>query len=309
MGIAGNIKTNNNQIIGILWMILHCFLISCVVTIAKLLGQKGFAPMQIVFFHSFVALIVLSPFAIIKEGKNLIKTKKFSLHLSRGVLGVISLFFYFLALKSIPLTDGRAIALFSPVITFIFAVIFFKEKLDLKKGLALILSLIGGYIIINPAGVSFHIMSLLILVAMIMWSIIDLIIKKLSSTESSVKQLFYLTFFLSLFSAPFAIYSWKTPENSLDIFLLIFIGVIFLINSLSVFLAIKHADLTTLTPIDFSGMIFTAILSYWVFSEVIKINTLIGSVIVFLSSLYLIYQESRAGKELARISESNIQKE
>ncbi|MFT4717775.1 MAG: drug/metabolite transporter (DMT)-like permease [Rickettsiales bacterium] len=299
----------NNQIIGILWMIVHCFLISSVVTIAKLLGQRGFSEMQIVFFHSFVALLVLSPLAISKEGKILMKTNKFSLHLSRGVLGVVSLFLYFFALKSIPLTDGRAIALFSPVITFIFAVIFFKEKIDLKKGSALILSLIGGYIIINPAGASFHMMSIFILAAMIMWSIIDLIIKKLSATESSVKQLFYLVFFLSLFSAPFAIYNWKVPENSLDIFLLIFIGVIFLVNSLVVFLAIKHADLTILTPIDFSGMIFTAILSYFVFSEIIKINTLIGSMIVFLSSIYLIYQESRARKELARISEANIQKE
>lgn len=299
----------NNQIIGILWMISHCFLISSVVTIAKLLGQRGFSEMQIVFFHSFVALLVLSPFAIAKEGKKLMKTNKFSLHLSRGVLGVVSLFLYFFALKSMPLTDGRAIALFSPVITFIFAVIFFKEKMDLKKGLALILSLIGGYVIINPAGASLHMMSIFILVAMIMWSIIDLIIKKLSVTESAVKQLFYLVFFLSLFSAPFAIYSWKMPENTFDIFLLIFIGVIFLVNSLVVFLAIKHADLTILTPIDFSGMIFTAILSYFVFSEIIKINTLIGSMMVFLSSIYLIYQESRAGKELTRISEANIQKE
>lgn len=308
MGASGDIK-HNNQIIGILWMILHCFLISCVVAIAKLLGQKGFHPMQIVFFHSFVALLVLSPFAIIKEGKSLMKTQKFSLHLSRGILGTISLFLYFLALKFIPLTDGRAIALFSPVITFIFAVIFIKEKLDLKKGLALITSLIGGYIIVNPTGVSFHVMSLLILVAMIMWSIIDLIIKKLSSTESSVKQLFFLNFFLSLFSLPFALYHWKTADNYLDIFLLISIGIVFLINSLSVFLAIKHADLTTLTPIDFSGMIFTAIISFFVFSEIIKINTLIGAVIVFLSSLYLFYQEGKKAKELAKISEGNIQKE
>lgn len=302
-------ENRKNQLKGILWMILHCFLISSVVTIAKFLGKNNYSEGQVVFFHSFVAFMILLPFALHFEGKKLLKTKLFSLHLFRGIIGTASLFLYFFALKFIPLTDGRAVALLSPVITFIFAVIFIKESLNIKKSIALILSLFGGYIIINPGNVSFHPMLLLILVAMIMWSIIDLIIKKLSKTESGIKQLFFLTGFLSLFSLPFAILDWKNPENLLEIFLLIFIGIIFLFNSLALFLAIKHADLTTLTPIDFSGMIFTAILSYLVFGEIIKTNTLIGSIIVFVSSLYLIYQESKKAKDFSKISEGNIQKE
>lgn len=299
-----------SQLLGIVWMITHCFLISLVVVMAKFLGQEGFSPTQIVFFHSFVAFIILLPFAILKEGRGLIKTDKFLLHLARGILGVLSLFLYFFALKIMPLTDGRAIALFSPVLTFIFAIIFVKEKLNSKKLLALFLSLVGGYIIINPgSSTSLHMASLMILAAMLMWSVIDLIIKSLSKTESSVKQLFFLTGFLSLFSLPFAIFSWKAPSGIMDISLLGAIGFLFLVNSMAVFLAYKNADLTTLMPFDFSGMVFTAIISFFIFNEVIKLNTLIGSIIVFSSSLYLIYHESKAGKEFTKISESNIERE
>jgi len=299
----------NTQLKGISWMIIHCFVISCVVVLAKLLGQKGYGTMQVVFFHSFVAFILLLPVAIYKEGKNLVTTKYLFLHLLRGFLGVVSLFLYFYALKFIPLTDGRAVALFGPVITFIFAVIFFKEKINLKVALALLLSLAGGYIIINPGGVSLHAMSLLILIAMIMWSVIDLIIKKLSYKESTIKQMLYLTGLLSLFSVGFAVLDWKSPDNSVDWFLLILIGVIFLFNSMAIFLAIKYANLTTIMPFDFSGMIFSAVLSFFVFGEIIKINTLIGSVIVFISSLYLIYFESKAAKQFTKIAEGNSQKE
>ena len=302
-------QNNKSQITGILWMILHCFLISSIVTIAKFLGHKNYSEGQVIFFHSFVALIILLPFALHFEGKKLLKTNLFSLHLLRGIIGTASLFIYFFALKFIPLTDGRALALLSPVITFIFAVIFIKENLNIKKSLALMLSLFGGYIIINPGNVSFHPMLFLILAAMIMWSVIDLIIKKLSKTESAIKQLFFLAAFSALFSLPFAIIDWQNPENFVEIFLLILIGVIFIFNSLAIFLAIKNADLTILTPIDFCGMIFTAILSYLVFGEIIKTNSLIGSIIVFSSSLYLIYQESKAAKELTKISEANLQKE
>ena len=95
----------------------------------------------------------------------------------------------------------------------------------------------------------------------------------------------------------------------MEILLLLFIGIVFLVNSMAIFLAIKYADLTTITPFDFSGMIFTTIISYIIFDEIIKINTLIGSVIVFSSSLYLIYKESKAAKELSKISETSVHKE
>lgn len=299
---------NQSQIKGILWMILHCLLISSIVIIAKFLGQNNYSEGQVVFFHSFVAFVILLPFAIYFEGKNIVKTKLFMWHLSRGILGTASLFLYFFALKFIPLNDGRALALLSPVVTFIFAVIFFKEVLDFSKIAVLIISLIGGYIIINPNGVHFHSASLLILLAMIMWSIIDLIVKKLSKSESSIKQLFFLSAFLSLFSLPFALSDWQTPHNSLDMFLLILIGVIFIFNSLALFLAIKHGDLTTIMPFDFCGMIFTMILSYLIFGEIIKNHVLLGSIIVFLSSLYLIYHESKKAKKFTKIAESNISK-
>ena len=209
----------------------------------------------------------------------------------------IIVIFLFLGVKFVPLTDGRAIALFYPVITFIFAVIFLKEKLDRMKLTALISSIIGGYIIINPGSVSFHKESLFILLAVIMWSIIDLIIKKMSN-ESTLKQLFFLTGFLSLFSLPFAIYYWQNPSNIIEILLFILIGIMFLLNVISMLLAIKYADLTVIMPFDFAGMVFTVILSFVIFSEVIKTNTLIGSLIVFVSSAYLIYHQSKKVKKL-----------
>lgn len=301
--------SSNNQIVGILWMLLHNLLISTVVVIAKFLGESGFSEAQIVFFHSFVAFVILLPFAAHFEGRAMFKTEKFKLHFVRGFLGVISLLLYFYVLKFIPLTDARALALFNPVITFIFAVIFLKELLNLKKSIALTLSLIGGYVIVNPGNVSFQMMSLLMILAMIMWSIIDLVIKNLSKTESVIKQLLYLTGLMSLFSLPFAIYSWKMPQNSLEIWLLLAIGVIFLFNSMSVFLAMRNADLTTIMPFDFSGLVFTAIISYFIFAEVMKLNTLCGSIIVFLSSLYLIYQETAFARKLNKIGEGNVQKE
>jgi S-adenosylmethionine uptake transporter len=272
-------------------MLTHCFFISGVVITAKFFAARGFHATQIVFFHSFIAFLILLPLAAIKEKTNLIKTSFLKLHLIRGFFTAASLVLYFYAIKFIPVTDARAVALLGPAVTFIAAIVFLKETLDLKKILALILSLIGGYIILNPSNGQFHFISLLVLLAMFMWTANDLIIKKMSRKESNIKQLFFLTGLTSIFSLPFTIIHWKQPEGLLEFSLLFGIGLLFLINLAALFLAFKYADLTTLMPFDFSGMIFTAILSYFIFYEVIKRNTLIGSIIVFFSSAFLIIDQ------------------
>ena len=286
-------ESNKSNLLGIIWMLIHCLILSVIILIVKFLALAGYSPMQLVFFQSFIAFITLLPFAFYNEGKNLLKIELPYLYIIKSFLWFLSLFLYFLGVKFVPLNDSRAIALFYPVITFTFAVIFLKEELDIMKIICLIVSLIGGYIIINPHGVSFQIELLYILLAVTFWSIIDLIIKKMSKSQSTLKQLFFLTGLMSLFSFPFAIYSWQNPQNLIHVSLLTLIGILFLLNIISLFLAIKYADLTIIMPFDFSGMIFTVILAYFAFTEVIKANIFIGSLIVFISTVYLIFSQSR----------------
>lgn len=308
MAITGDLK-EENQLKGILWMISHCLFISLIVIIAKLLSQKGYNSVQIVFFHSFIAFLLILPFAIKQYGLNIFKTDILFLHFLRSFLGTISLIIYFFALKYVNLNDARAFALLGPVISFIFGIIFLKELINNKKTIALISSLIGGIIIINPTSPDFHIALMLILLSMLMWSTIEIIMKKISKKESTLKQLLFLTGLMSLFSLIPAIYYWKTPAGAYEFSLLFSIGLLFCINCTAIFLAIKYANITTIMPFDFSGMVFTAILTYIIFGQIITLNTLVGSIIVFLSSLYLIYHEGKSAKDLAKENEGNVLRE
>ncbi len=172
--------------------------------------------------------------------------------------------------------------------------------MDNKKIVVIILSLIGGFIIINPNSPSFHPALFLIIIAIFMWSIIDMAIKKISKTESNVKQMLFLTFLSSLFCLIPTILYWKNPVSIHEISLLILMGVLFVINVTAVFLAFKNSEVTTIMPFDFSGMIFTTILTYFIFNEVINFNIALGSIIIFGSSLYLIFHEKVKYKNLTQ---------
>lgn len=287
---------NNKQIIGIAWMLCHCLLISIMSAMILEVSSK-FHTFQIVFFHNIVAFLLILPW-VIKNGLVIsMRTSRFPLHLLRAILGIASLSMYFYALTIIPLTQARAIALSSPLISSLFAIFFLKEKPTWHKSAALIIGLGGSLLILNPENGDISYATLMVVVAVCMWSIIDMIVKMLSN-EDTITQLFYLTAIMSILSIPGAIYYWHTPENLTDWLWLISIGIVFLLNIIAIFNAFKYADITTIMPFDFTGMVFTAIIAYFAFNEIIQMEVLIGGIIIVASSIYIIRHEVVKAKKI-----------
>jgi len=287
----------SDQMTGIIWMITHCFLISLMsVIIVHISG--AFHVFQIVFFHNAVAFLLLLPFVVTGGRYKKLNTKKIKLHVLRAVLGVVSMSMYFYAFTVIPLTQARAIALTGPLVSSLFAVAFLKEKMGWHRTLALVVGFSGALVILRPGTDSFSYASLMVVAAVLMWATVDMTIKSLTKTESTTTQIFYLTGLMSLFSMPGAIWHWNEPETHAQTFWLIAIGVIFLVNVMAVFNAFKNADVTVIMPFDFSGMVFATILAYLAFGEIVDDWTIVGSVIIMASSIYVARREAAKFKEV-----------
>ena len=287
--------SSTSQITGILWMIAHCFLISALTAIVRMLSDD-FHVFEIVFFHNAVAFVLLLPWAL-RKGFAPVKTPVLHLHIGRAFLGVIALAMYFYAFTVIPLTQARAIALMGPLVSVVFAVLFLKERQGWHRNIALIIGFLGALVVLQPATPQFSYITLLVIIAVIMWSVIDIIIKMLGRTESAVVQVFYLTGLMALMSLPAMFFVWKPPVSLEQWGWLFLTGVIFLVNAIAISNAFKHADVGVLMPFDFMGMVFTAIIAYLAFDEVIEFWTAIGSVVIVLSSLYIARREMKKSKE------------
>lgn len=287
--------TQPSQLTGIFWMLTHCLLISIMAAMIRDISNE-FHIFQIVFFHNAFAFLLLLPWAFKQGITTTVKTHKFPFHIARAILGVTSMALYFYAFTVIPLTEARAIALTGPLVSSLFAVVLLKEKTGWHRTTALIIGFLAALYIIQPGTANFSFVSLYVVSAVCMWSTIEMIIKILARSESMTTQLFYLMGLMTLFSTPLAAYVWKTPETLFQWSWLISIGAIFLVNCFAVFNAFKHADVTTIMPYDFSGMIFTAIIAFFVFDEVISTETAIGSVIIIITSVYIAKREAKLSK-------------
>ena len=281
----------NRQVVGIFWMLFHCFLISIMAAIIRH-AAEDINVFVVIFFYNFFALIFLTPVLITKKRYKQLKTKKLKLHIGRSILGFISLSMYFYAFTVIPLTDARAIALTGPLVSSLLAVIFLKETMGWHRITALIVGFIGALIIVKPVTGSFSYISLMVMASVCMWGVIDMIIKTLSKTDTNISQLFYLIAGMSILSLPTAIYFWEGNLTNSQWMWLIILGAIFLINVLAVVNAFKNGDVTVIMPFDFSGMIFTIIIAYVTFNEIIDISTAFGALIIMMSSVYMMKRES-----------------
>lgn len=276
-------------------MILHCLLISILSAMIRGISEE-FHIFQIVFFHNMFAWLCVVPWMLASGGISHVITTRIKLHMGRAFLGVVSLMLYFYAFTVIPLTEARAIALTGPLVSSLLAIIWLKEMLVPGRVVALVIGFAGALIIVQPGTEGFSFVSLYVVIAVGMWSVIDIIVKLLSKTESTQCQLFYLTGGMTLFSLPAALYVWQMPESLVQWLWLAGLGVIFFVNVIAVFNAFKHADVTVVMPFDFMGMVFTAVIAYLAFQEIISVPTMIGGLIIVVSSVYIAYLEKRTIK-------------
>ena len=155
---------------------------------------------------------------------------------------------------------------------------------------------LGALIILRPGFDVIDTGSLLVLFASALWGVVLVLIKLLGKKDSSFTITAYMSVLGTLLSAIPAYYIWVTPLwHQWPI--LIFIGLISTVGQLCLTEALKHLDTTAAMPFDFLRMPFGAILAFAVFGEVSDLWTWIGAVIIFSSTYYSTWHESRAARQ------------
>jgi len=209
----------------------------------------------------------------------------------RAISGVTAMFMWFYALSRVPLSQATALSFSAPLFTTLAAVIFLKEKTTIHRIAALAAGFLGTFIILRPGFSGFDYISLFVLFAAVFWSTSSLLIKSLTKTESPTVIVFYMTAMMTPLSFLPALLHWKTPQMA-DLPPLLLLGVISTIFQLALSRAFAKADLTAILPFDFLRLIFTAVIAYVAFAEIIDGWTVLGGVIILGSTIYVAYKEA-----------------
>ena len=87
-----------------------------------------------------------------------------------------------------------------------------------------------------------------------------------------------------------AFFYWQTP-TLFDLIFLLIIGISGTAAQMLLAQALRQGDTSIIMPFDFLKLIWAVGIGYLFFFEVPTMNTWLGSIIIFLSTLYIAYRE------------------
>lgn len=245
----------------------------------------NYSSSTILFYKSLIAfltLILLHP--SIKYWKKELLHASFWPNFLRAIVGSLGVLSFIYSVKCLPLADVSALSLTSSLFSAIGGYIFLKENKTTRKNISLILGFIGACIIIEPHFRENFILYLFPLFSSLCFASSALLARYLAVRNQEMVTSFFLFSVMLFIATPLGM---GMPEQSGDLIILCGIGVLY---ALSQFLYVKsyvYAETSYLAPFKFLKVPFHLIAGLLFFQEIPCFQSLLGSIIITLSILFI----------------------
>jgi drug/metabolite transporter (DMT)-like permease len=234
---------------------------------------------------------VIAPL-LLRYGPGLFHTQRFRRHALRAFLNLFSMLAFFVGLSMTPIARATALSFTAPLFGALLSALLLGEVFRWRRWTAIVLGFCGALVILRPGLRVLDAGELFVVASSLLWSMAMIEIKVLGRSESSVTIAAYVTVLLVPMTLVPAILFWQPPALE-NWGWLIFIGVIGTLGQIIVTEALKLADVTVLMPFDFLKLVWATLLGIVVFAEVPDSLTWVGAAIVFGSSFYVAWRETK----------------
>ena len=246
-------------------------------------------PFEITFFRNLFGFIVLLPWFVM-HGWQPLHTRRFGLHLLRASSNVVAMLMFFMALSMTPLVLVQALGFTAPLFATVLAIFILGERVRIRRWTALIAGFIGALIIIRPGIQPVELGSLLTVGSAAVWGFTLITIKILSRTDSAITITAYMVLLMSPLSLLPALFYWTWPEPAAW-FWLVFCGVTGTVAQLLMTQSFRVAEATVVMPLDFTKIVWGALIGYLAFGETVDVWTFAGAAVIFSGVTYITYRE------------------
>jgi len=263
---------------GICYGALAAFLNSLIAILIKLSATVPNETM--VFIRFFIGFLILFPFYI--RGKIKLTRIHFPKHLVRAVLGLCSIYFYYFALKRLPVANAISFANTMPLFTPFVILIWLKLLVSKWKFISAGIGFLGVLLMLNPSQFTFEPASFSGLGTGLCAAIVFVGIRQLSKVELIHVILFYYFSIATIISFFPCMYSWEPIlEWKLWIYL-ICMGVLGMLFQFLLTLAFSMAPSSKAGLTVYLAVLFGGLWGWLIWGEVPTIVSSLGMGLIVL---------------------------
>ncbi|MDF2781589.1 MAG: EamA/RhaT family transporter [Geminicoccaceae bacterium] len=255
----------------------------------------GYPVHQLVFTNALFALVPVAVVSLRRGGLARLRTRRLPLHLLRGLFGLCGGLFAFYAYGRLPLADAYSIIFATPLLITALAVPVLGERVGWRRWSAVAVGFVGVLIMLQPGVAPIGPGSLAALGAAFASAIAILLVRKLSTTESTASIALYSNLTGVLAMAALLPFGGVVP-SALDFLLMAASGLIGGTALLVLISAYRRAPAALVAPFQYSQMVWAILLGFLIWGDVPQPAKLFGAAIVAASGLFILYRETTLGR-------------
>lgn len=269
-----------------IFMLLSAFSFSIMQIAVKYTAQT-IPVAELVFMRNFVMLLVAGAITI-KNKKPLYKDKKnLPLILGRGIFGMLGVFLYFQATKYLPSAEASVLQKSSPFFVAIFAYITMKEPMSRADIISMIVAFTGVLFVTKPSASGFNNYAIIALLSGVFAAMAYTCIGMLKGREESHTIMLSFAIVTCICMIPLMIGDFKVP-NLKEIIGLAIVGICGMLGQWFLTFAYMMAPAGKVSIFNYTTVIFTSILGYFIFGDKIDLFSGIGILLIFIGA-YVAY--------------------
>lgn len=282
-----------HPLVGIGLMVLAMAILPMIDVFAKFLGRAGVPILVVVWARATFGTLMMLPLALRSGGVAALRPRALPYHMARAALLYCATFFFFTALKYLPIADAMAIFFVNPLIVTLLSALVLKERVGPRRWAAVAVGFIGTLIIIRPGMVEVNPGTILALLAG--FSLGSYFV--MTHAQAGRMNANVLTFQTNLVGAagltallPLA---WHMPDAQ-QWLMLVGVGVIATLGHLLITLAYQRAEASLLAPLAFTEIVTATLFGWWFFKDLPDRWTVLGVSILIGSAIYISVRERKA---------------
>lgn len=204
---------------------------------------------------------------------------------------------FLIALAQLPIANVSAVLQALPLAVTMGAALIYGETVGWRRWLSIAVGFAGVAIIVRPGLEGFSAYSLVALVCVGFCTARDLATRRIPERIPTLLISTVTALAVSVCGA-FLIQpmgGW-TPPSAFDLFLLACAAGLLLVGYQFIILAMRSGEISFVAPFRYTGLLFSILLGFVVFSDVPDLAMILGSAIIVGSGLYMLYRERIVGR-------------
>lgn len=289
---------------GIISLTAGCALFTVTDTITKITALS-YPTGEVLFGRGLVCLLILGLAIAFAHRTLIVRGALQKTVLLRAALDALCNAAFVFSLTRLRLADLMALNLMSPLVLTVLMAFFFKEQVGWRRWTSIAVGVVGMLLIVKPSPASFNEWALVAFASAVFSATRDIVTRRIDPSTSTLSVTFMSLVATTIAGLAFGVAlgeQWTSFDGQFAG--LIMLAAVFLsAGSALAVSAFRNVDISVVAPFRYSLLIWSGLSGYLVFGEISDRLSMLGTVLIVGSGLYMLHRERVRHREVAARSQ------